>query len=477
MAQYEPKCFCRLFLKRHLRDNPDYKVYTMKIKSMDLTNFRCFESLKVNFDEQLTVLVANNGFGKTAILDALAIGLGVFLSWLPNIPSRNPKDMDFLVYDDGKKPPYMRICLETADGLVWDRTKKRDNTKTTLEKIPKAAGHKEAMIYARKIFNDWLNEGKRDFPLIAYYGTGRGVFDTPPKRNIKKESPINDAYMGSLDGKANFRRLFDTFYFLEDLERREKEERKDWNYRLPKLEVIREAIHRMMPSFSNPHSKLRPLRFLVEWRHDNRQQTLRIEQLSDGYRTTLAMTLDIASRLAILNPGGDSVLDGDGIVLIDEVDLHLHPSWQQRILPDLMRTFPNIQFIVTTHSPQVISAVPAESVRIIQPEADMEIKDIPFSVTIPSQQTKGVSSADVLASVMGVDPVPEQVEESQWLSRYRALIQQGLQDSPDGRELREKLISHFGGQHPEILDCERLIRFEAFKRNLAAAKNDSGKRG
>jgi predicted ATP-binding protein involved in virulence len=442
----------------------------MKIKTLELTNFRCFESLKINLHEQLTVLVANNGYGKTAVLDALAIGLGIFLSHLPNIPGRNPKGTDFLVPDDGKKPPYMRIRLETTDGMVWDRTEKRDQLKDTLMQIPEAAGYKAAMAYVDKIISEWL-KGEHDFPLIAYYGTGRGVFDTPQTRNSKKESPINEGYHGALDGKANFRRFFDHFYYLEDLERREKEEKKDWEYRLPKLEVIREAIHRMLPSFSNPHSKVHPLRFLVEWRHDDRLQTLRIDQLSDGYRTTLAMTLDIASRLAILNPSGRNALDADGIVLIDEIDLHLHPSWQQRILPDLMRTFPNIQFVVTTHSPQVISTVSADSIRIIQPEADRELKVFPFSAAKPSQQTKGVSSANILASVMGIDPVPK-VDESQWLSEYRAFIQQGLQDSPDGKKLREKLIAHFGEQHPEILDCDKMIRFEAFKRKLPKPGND-----
>ncbi len=452
----------------------------MKIKNLELTNFRCFESLTVNFHEQLTVLVANNGFGKTAILDALAIGLGVFVSWMPNIPGRKPKDTDFLVPDTGKKPPYMRIRMETVDGMVWDQTKKRDKNVPT-DQIPAAAGHKDAMKYAQRIFNDWMNTGRLAFPLIVYYGTARGVFDTSQKRNlIKKDTHINDAYSGCLEGKANFKRFFDHFYFLEDLERRQKEEKKDWDYRLPRLEVLREAIHRMMPSFSNPHSKLGPLRFLVEWRHNNRKQTLRIDQLSDGYRTTLAMTLDIASRLSILNPSVQNSLDAEGIVLIDEIDLHLHPSWQQRILPDLMRTFPNIQFIVTTHSPQVISAIPAECVRIIQPENDREIANFPFSVTTPAQQTQGVSSADVLADVMGVDPVPDG-EKSQWLSEYKAIIQQGLQDSFEGKNLRKKLLAHFGENHPEMLDCERLIRFESFKQNLInkgnEAESDSGKRG
>lgn len=451
----------------------------MKIKTIELTNFRCFKSLKLNFNEQLTVLVANNGFGKTAILDALAIGLGGFLSQLPNIPSRNFKDTDFLVPDTGKKPPYMRIRMETVGGMIWDQTKKRDKT-VSQDQIPKAAGHRDVMAHAHRIFNDWLNKGQHAFPLIVYYGTGRAVFDTPQKRNLKKESAINDGYLGALDGKANFRRFFDHFYFLEDLERREKEAKKNWEYRLPELEVIREAIRRMMPSFSNPHSELGPLRFLVEWHHEGRKQTLRIDQLSDGYRTTLAMTLDIANRLAILNPDSQNTLDAEGVVLIDEIDLHLHPSWQQRILPDLMRTFPNTQFIVTTHSPQVISAIPAESVRIIQPEIDKEATDFPFSVITPAKQTQGVSSADVLADVMGVDPVPRG-DASQWLSKYKSLIQQGLQNSSDGKKLKGKLISHFGAQHQEILDCDQLIRFESFKRKLVKTKNDAesdaGKRG
>ncbi len=106
---------------------------------------------------------------------------------------------------------------------------------------------------------------------------------------------------------------------------------------------------------------------MVDWQ-DPMQQThaLRIEQLSDGYRTTLAMIMDIAARMTEANPHMADPLLSAGVILIDEIELHLHPGWQQRILGDLTRAFPNVQFIVTTHSPQILTTVAPQSIQIIE---------------------------------------------------------------------------------------------------------------
>ena len=446
----------------------------MKLSKLRLENFRCFADLELELHPQLTVLVAENGQGKTAILDGIATGLGTFLTYLPNVSGINPKATDFRVQDNGKKPPYMRVRLEADNGIAWDRTEKRDKTKSTAELVPEAHGQRSIKQYAISIFENWFNRGQCEFPMLAYYGTGRAVFDTPQKRrNFRKEFAINDAYQGALEAKTNFRRFFEYFYFLEDMERREKEKSRDWGYRQPELETIREAIHRMMPEFSNPHSEVRPLRLMVEWRHNNREQLLRIEQLSDGYRTTLTMVMDIATRLAELKPAGALSLDAAGIVLIDEVDLHLHPSWQQRILPDLQRTFPNVQFIVTTHSPQVLTSVPAECIRVLVTEQDEETGQNRIVIKLVTQQTQGVASSDALAEVMGIDPVPD-VEQAHQLSEYMALIQQGLHDSVQGLALRVQLNQHFGAEHPRMLECQRLIRLQAFKRQLPPRPADCG---
>jgi len=432
----------------------------MKIRSLQVTNFRCFESLAVEFDSQLTVLTASNGMGKTAILEALATGLGVFFSSLPNIPGRNPKETDFRVGDDGKKPPYMRIRVETTDGIAWDRTERRDKAPNTLKSIPEGIGYKAITQYAIKVFNEWGNFGNK-LPLIAYYGTGRAVFDTPKsRRGFKKNTSINDAYRGALDAKPNFNRFFEHFYFLEDLERREMQERRDWDYRSFEMEIIREAISRMMPGFSNPHSKLRPLRFMIDWKHDdNKQQTLRIEQLSDGYRTTLAMAMDIASRLAGLNQAStiSQALDAEGVVLIDEIDLHLHPSWQQSILPDLMRTFPGIQFIVTTHSPQVLTTVKRANIRYLE----VNEEGIIVAIT-PHDETIGVASQVMLNDGMKVNPIPP-VKEADWYADYIAKIESGCHNDEEGQQLRQKLVDLYGPTHALIRDADRLIRFQEFK--------------
>src|SRR5690606_25799131 len=134
---------------------------------------------------------------------------------------------------------------------------------------------------------------------------------------------------------------------------------------IPELQTIRSAIQNFLGSeFSNPRIAS-PAGIMVDWKQNGETKQLRIEQLSDGYRTTLAMIMDIAARIAEANPEMSDPLKTEGIVLIDEVDLHLHPGWQQHILPDLMRVFPDIQFIVSTHSAPVVTSVKPESLRVI----------------------------------------------------------------------------------------------------------------
>ncbi len=121
----------------------------MKIKQLKLTNFRCFESLSIDMDEQLTVLIAPNGLGKTAVLDATAIAFGSFVSRFPGVSGINPnKERDIFIRTDGSHPPYMRIHICLTNNIEWDRTEKRDNTERTKEQIPHALGLKNLYQYA-----------------------------------------------------------------------------------------------------------------------------------------------------------------------------------------------------------------------------------------------------------------------------------------------------------------------------------------
>lgn len=291
------------------------------------------------------------------------------------------------------------------------------------------------------------------FPVLAYYGTGRAILDIPQRRRgFGKDFPRFQAYADCLNPKTNFRKLFEYFYFLEDLERREMEERKDWNYRNGQLLAIRNAIASCVPEFENPRTKLRPLRFILNSKADGAEYDIKI--LSDGFKTCIAMVMDIAMRMVEANPHlGEKALNVSGIVLIDEIELHLHPSWQQRIIPDLLRTFPNVQFICTTHSPQVLSTVKQESIRVITEEGSILTGE---EVGVNSF---GAQSYFILEDLMNVSPNPRipEVEE--------------LKD-----KLKDQLDGGLGLDHPDLLKLEEMIGSrDPFIRNLKASIIRKGK--
>ena len=253
------------------------------------------------------------------------------------------------------------------------------------------------------------------------------------------------------------------FYLEENFELRKNKGRTTETFsESPALFAVRTAIKRILEGhYTEPHFNSKN-QFVVK--EKDGPQELQISQLSQGYQSMLSLAMDFARRLAVGNshlffsedPLG--VLHAPAIMLVDEIDLHLHPSWQQRVLSDLMHTFPNTQFIITTHSPQVLTTVKNESIRILA--KDHEDK---WMASIPAEQTRGVESADALHSAMGVDPVPP-VEEAKQLDDYRALIENGEHETQQGQSLRKKLVQHFGTDHPLIRDCDRLIRFQEFKR-------------
>ncbi len=184
--------------------------------------------------------------------------------------------------------------------------------------------------------------------------------------------------------------------------------------------------------------------------------TMPVSQLSDGIRTVLGLVADLAYRCLQLNPhlGENAALETAGIVMIDEVDMHLHPKWQQTILTDLLRAFPKLQFIVTTHSPQVLSTVKREHIRLIGPERG----------EIPLAKTYGEPSNFVLQSVMMIDPQPPIAEKAN-LDELTELVDQGDYASARAKQLMEELIELLGEQHPQLLRLQRSIqRQEALQR-------------
>lgn len=430
----------------------------MKIKRLKLNNFRRFEDFEINFDEQLTVLVARNGAGKSSILDAVATALGAFVTRLPKVTGLNPKEKDFRVFNDGRKPPYMRIISESYNGIKWDRTEKRDSSKKTSLEIPEALGLKALNDHVDHFVDLYNDDSNFQLPVFIYYGTGRGVFDIPQrKKGFGKAFSRFDAFNGSLESRTNFKRFVEYFYFLEDRENKLQKEQRSFDIELPELKAIRLAIQQLMKGFSNPRGA-DPAGIKVDWFDDDKVKELRIEQLSDGYRTTLAMAMDIASRMAEANPDAKDPLATEGVVLIDEVDLHLHPGWQQHILTDLMRTFPNVQFIVSTHSPQVITSVKPECLRVIDWQGSLPS-------LLPVDFSEGAEAQHVLLDVLGLkSPRPEQLDIVKKLHQYQTMIEQNQWELPEAIALRDEL-NRWGGSHePELARLDMDIRLKKLDR-------------
>lgn len=441
----------------------------MKLKRIVLQNFRCFKYLEVGFEcsskSNLTVLVADNGVGKTAILEAIATGFGRLLTKLPKVGGIAPRQTDIRIEQGGTPAPFTNVLIEAETEtpkrtLSWTIHKNRDNTARTAKAVaaqlsPEFAkiGQKQLDTFAvdltEKIDNYASNllgseaSGTAYFlPVIAYYGTDRAVLDEPrPKKSLRKNFNRFDALSGALQGKARFNAAIEWFAFMEDAERRAQQERRDFDYRLPALETVRQAITRtLLGSFSNPRTEIRPFRFMIDRMDpDGVTRSLGLDQLSDGYRIMLALIMDLARRMAqansLLAPGGNPIanpLDLPAIVLIDEVDLHLHPKWQQTVLRNLTSTFKGTQFIVTTHSPQVLSTVRRENIRVLQATEDG------FEAITPDFSPLAHESGDALAKVMGTQREPE-LRMQDDIRRYEQWVRAGQENSPDARQLRGEL--------------------------------------
>lgn len=236
------------------------------------------------------------------------------------------------------------------------------------------------------------------------------------------------------------------------------------------VKVVQDAVDEVLQPVGWKHLQFSQRDNCLVLKHES-YGVMKADQLSDGIKNILAMVADIAYRCVLLNGhlGEAAATESTGIVMIDEVDMHLHPRWQQTVIGSLQTVFPNIQFILTTHSPQVLSTVPAECIRIIKHGINADTGKIESTAKPAAVQSLGVASANVMAQLQGVDPIPD-VEQARWLTQFKQLINQGEQAGQAGGELKEKILKHFGEVHQEWLECERLVRLQVMKAKLPKRK-------
>jgi predicted ATP-binding protein involved in virulence len=452
----------------------------MRLKKVSLSNFRCFEKLSLELHPRLTVLVGENGAGKTAVLDGIACALSPVLNYLSSanqrLSGRGIEDGDFRVLQWPQLGGNARwgmaeitqLEVETFDGLTWDVWR----PSATGKKPSQTTGQTELKHYLQTIADSYATEHPRLTPVIAYYGARRGYIEVPQRLHGAKENygyPAA-ALIGALDSQSNFREMLAWFDQEEAAELRSNKGVAPEDFvETHSLAAVRAAIKELLGGeYANPHFN-KDHKFVVVRESDGAH--LLVNQLSQGYQSMLSLAMDYARRLAIGNPHTqyareqawpdivneirklaelDSRLSPDvktsldiplrssialsapAIMLVDEIDVHLHPSWQQRVLNDLMSTFPLTQFIVTTHSPQVLSTVPRENIRVLEQD------ESGCRAHMPDFSPLAHESGDALAKVMGTHrepPVP--LQES--IREFEQLVRAGKEGSDEAHRLRVKL--------------------------------------
>ncbi len=419
----------------------------MQIKNIELENFRGIRKQSIDLLPNINVFVGVNGSGKSTILDAIAISLSWLVEGINKIESQGENIPDDSIKNGAE---YASIKLEVSqknntyqwENIEFKRGYPADKQSNLLQL------NQLVFEYQKRYRN------KNKLPMIAYYPINRiatGIKEN--KQRLDNFSQI-DVYDNALGSQANFQSFFEWFRLQDDIinEQWKEATRASGYYDLTHMSItttrqfqlIIKAIESFIPEYKNLRvTRIPTPRMLV----DKNGETLNLNQLSDGEKNMIAMVGDIARRLSMANPKLDNPLEGDGIVMIDEIDLHLHPAWQRVIISKLTEVFPNCQFIVSTHSPQILSHLKAENIFVLKQSKDN------IDISKPTE-SYGKSTDRQLEDILGVEARPLEIKED--LQRLFKLIQEMNLD--EAKELMSELENKIEGREVELVKANVLIQ-------------------
>ena len=457
----------------------------MKLAKIDITYFRCFESLSVKLHPDINVFVGANGAGKSSILDAIAIALyeivaanggggknqrkmqgaallptdiyidptvlNAFVKLKPFVQI-NAMVSDYYYIDDNSLKPVLdeESVLEWTEHIAYRPPASFSYDTSTSERVSELH---------RYITHLWEEIGKSPqalipLPVVAYYRATRRMGGMPELGDIFKLDLGRDkAFVSTLDAAANFTAMCQWFYLRENAELRANVNAQNGDStEFADLRAVRQALKLTVEGLERVYFDGSPPRLMVEIREfDGSIRSFELAQLSDGYRNLLALVLDFARRLAQANQNWPNPLEAPGILLIDEIELHLHPRWQQKVIPDLQKAFPNTQLIISTHSPAVLTTVRSEHIKLLG--ADHQFEQIPNDVG-----TYGADNSRVLAEVFGAYPRPQNIGTVNILKEYLQLIEKNEGETDKAKIKRKELDSALGTSDPDLLRADLRIK-------------------
>lgn len=350
----------------------------MRIEEIRIKNFKCFEEKTFQLNERFTVFIGENASGKTSILDALAIAIGSFFVGIDDVKTRTiqQKEVRLMTIDGQPKPQKPVIIsakgtlpgMEENDTIEWSRD--ITESKTTHK------GAKRIRDLATRMLAESRIQSGVVFPVIAYHGTGRLWAEHEKIGYQKQKEGIVAAYTNCLSAKSSSTAFLSWFKTQED-----SINKFDQPLDKAHLQAFKNALIAIIPDerwqdMAYDHKLDELMGIFTD--NSGRKHKLGYNQLSDGYRNLIGMAADIAYRCIQLNPhlAEQVVTDTPGIVLIDEIDLHLHPNWQRRIVQDLKNAFPKVQFVATTHSPFIVQSLDSDELNNLDRISDVQFNKL-----------------------------------------------------------------------------------------------------
>lgn len=415
----------------------------MHLTQISLSQFRAFEHAEIALHPAFNVLVGINGTGKSTVLEALRIALGSLFLELDKIEDKiiSPSILDEQVRLHQLERQYPVEISATAqfdtplsgEAVTWTLTKERAGGRTTRK------GAKAMASVSQQLRTNIAHGTAQNAPLVAYYSVDRFKKEKNDVGFTAQGSRLR-GYYHALDPRTNLQFFID-FFSTETLAALQ--------HQAPSvpLALVQSVVAACIADCERVYFDIRRQELLIAL-HSTREP-MPFYNLSDGVRIMLALVMELTFRCYLLNPhlGIRAAAETSGVVLIDELDLHLHPSWQKKVVGDLQRAFPCIQFIVTTHAPLVIGSLQAGHI-----------------VSLAAQQVYAFPNqygrdANAILREMDTEPMAENL--AQELDSYFAFIERGNAADDTAQALRARLEARLGTQHPELERADMLIGFFA----------------
>lgn len=419
----------------------------MRLLEAKIWNFKGITHEEFRFKEEFNIIIGDNGMGKTSVLEALSVALGGFLGGIDGIVKKNFTNDE--IRREGEKmgegsynsrfiTPICVECTAKINGIeepfVWKRQKNSlKASRTTVEP-------RDICRFAFECSQD----SAAILPVLSYQSVGRMWIQKRERSEtiFKDDYSRTVGYMDCLSDASDSKMLLHWFKKMEMVSWQQDK-------KIAEYEAVKNALTCFMSEMEGTNvNRVFYDKRSGELVYETNDELLPIRLLSAGYQSMIWMALDIAYRMSVLNPNltRNVVIKTPGIVLIDELDLHLHPKWQWKIVGALKKTFPSVQFIATTHSPVILSSCKNENVICLGKEGE----------TAYGRSVYGFPVNDVLEGIQGSGSMPDLVKSLFY--EFYDLVEEGKFQKAE--DVLRKLEAETGENHPEIVSAKVTLDLE-----------------